>query len=143
MVMINFSVVLVSLSIFGLPVEDVPHSDNYAYRVQILAVVVLTVVSFKLQVAERLPDLSYMTFLDKYMLTSIGLLLLLVAEAVVVFNFRNVQLANYVDTLVGLLFASAWIFGHVPLLRPLLLSMLGLCLIRFSCYFCLVCWGFV
>ena len=67
------------MSMFGLdPVED--YGDRLAHGVALL----LTIVAFKFVIAGRLPLLSYLTLLDKYVMWSFTFIFGLCAEATAV-----------------------------------------------------------
>ena len=74
--LMNFIIVLLCFCMFRLPVTDV------ADRMNIAMTAMLTSVAFKTYVADQLPDLSYLTFLDKYLLSGILLLVVMVIETV-------------------------------------------------------------
>merc|ERR1712232_382433 len=71
-------VMLFFVSVFAVPRKEI------ANRMEIASNSVLTAVALKLLSADQLPDLPYMTFLDKYMLSCIFLLVGLVFFAFVV-----------------------------------------------------------
>ena len=74
----NFTIVLLCFTMFCLPINDI------ADRMSIAMTAMLTSVAFKTYVADQLPDLSYLTFLDKYLLLGIVLLVVMVLETILV-----------------------------------------------------------
>jgi len=74
-----FLIVMLSMCAFALPVSDL--SD----RMSVVLTLVLTSVAFKYVVAGYLPKMSYMTFLDKYVLISFVMLCGVALENCVMF----------------------------------------------------------
>jgi hypothetical protein len=60
---------------------------------------VLTAVAFKFVVSQNLPNISYLTLLDKYVLTSFVMLFIVVVENAVVAKL-SVDLAAFIDLIV-------------------------------------------
>jgi hypothetical protein len=76
--LMNFIIILLCFTMFCLPINDI------ADRMTIAMTAMLTSVAFKTYVADQLPDLSYLTFLDKYLLLGIVMLVVMVVETVCV-----------------------------------------------------------
>lgn len=66
--LLMFAIVSLGFTTFALPTSDT--SD----RLQLVLTLFLTAVAYKLLIAERLPDLPYLTLLHKYVLLGIGIL---------------------------------------------------------------------
>jgi hypothetical protein len=129
MLLMFLVVMLFFIAVFGAPRSEI------ANRMEIASNSVLTAVALKLLSAEQLPDLPYMTFLDKYMLGSIFLLVGLVTFCFLcelvetrttlgdqecgVQDFFEDCLMNQIDTSVGNVGLISWCVCNFPLFKPL------------------------
>ena len=77
---IAFVIVALGLPIFFMPV------DTFAERLGHMMTLLLTLVAFKLVIADKLPKVAYLTTLDKYMLLGICLLVLIAIESTTMFG---------------------------------------------------------
>lgn len=116
--LMNFIIVLLCFTMFLLPVSDV------ADRINIAMTAMLTSVAFKTYVADQLPDLSYLTFLDKYLLSGILLLVLMVFETIFVntiFDDDHIK-GGEVDKQLFLVLILLFLFGNIVAFNERLLQ---------------------
>jgi len=88
----------------------VPRSDT-ADRMSVSMTMVLTAVAFKLQIADSLPDLSYLTLLDGWVLASF----LFIAAVAVENIFAESHLADEEDELCRDIFVGVYCAGNALL----------------------------
>jgi hypothetical protein len=107
-----FIIVGLSWSVFWMTEEPL------AGRSRITATGVLTIVAYQFAIASDLPRIAYLTFLDKLMLLSFGLLSLTLIQSMIVARFQqsDMERARRIDR------ASRWIF---PASYAALVSLLG------------------
>lgn len=77
-VLVMFTIVIITISVYGIPVDD------YGSKLSITVTALLTAVAFKLVANGFCPPVSYLTLLDKYILLSFLTLLVIVAENFIV-----------------------------------------------------------
>ena len=109
-VLVNFFIVLMSFSVVGISYTD------YGTRLPIIITSVLTAVAFKFATVSWVPIVNYLTYLDKYIVTTFGLLTFLVFESFMVSLFDvQTKAESFENTLLSLAFIF-WIFLHLGIL---------------------------
>ena len=88
---------------------------EYSHRAQLSLMLLLTYTSFKMAIANKLPEINYMTLLDQYALWN-GLLIILVALWSRMLTWNGSLEAGYpldfLDPWFGWLFLSIWLYVH-------------------------------
>lgn len=83
-------------------------------RLQLSFILLLTTITFKFVVSQTLPRISYLTYLDKYILTSMGILCAVcVWHAIVPCLKYNMKLAETVDRCAFVILGSIYFMFHV------------------------------
>jgi hypothetical protein len=83
-------------------------------RLQLSFILLLTTITFKFVVSQTLPRISYLTYLDKYILTSMGILCAVcVWHAIVPCLMYNMKLAETVDRCAFVILGSVYFMFHV------------------------------
>jgi len=90
---------------------SMPGIDNLGSRLNFLITLILTTVTFTFIVFENLPNVSYLTYMDKYVLFSYGYLVALMVESVLI---ANADLKT--DEAFFFVFFALWILYHVGFL---------------------------
>lgn len=108
-VLVNFAIVLISLSVVAIDVTD------YASRLGILITSVLTAVAFKFVTGSWVPNVSYLTLLDKYIIFAFVVLSVVVFESFVVALFPDdaYHAATVLDDVIMAIIATVWVLLHV------------------------------
>ena len=98
-----------SWSTFGISSSDI--GDRLSYAITMA----LTVVAFQFIISDRLPQVNYMTLLDKYNLYIFGLVLFITVETTVVGYNGDGLIPNAadVDEVCGFIFLAMFIFGNI------------------------------
>ena len=108
--LMQFIIVTLNFSIFAFSYESLGD------RLGIVMTLVLTAVAFKLLLAEQLPDVSYMTILDKYVVMGIILLTVMALECCCLFLFiddmTNTEHVHKVDQIFGKALLISWLIGN-------------------------------
>ena len=104
----HFVLVLLSTCTYAIDYND------FGARSQVTYTLLLTLVAFKFVVANFVPKISYLTYLDRYSLFSVFMLCLSIAENFVVAIVGN-QSAQAVDRWFFAAFAGTWLLLHVVL----------------------------
>merc|ERR550525_697826 len=102
MLLMFCTVVLFFIAAYAIP------PDNIDARMETGSNLVLTAVALKLLSADKLPNLPYMTFLDKYLLGCIYLLIFLVFECVMLNKYCPDDLRERFDWWIGAALPIAW-----------------------------------
>mmetsp|Transcript_12914 Transcript_12914/g.19421 ORF Transcript_12914/g.19421 Transcript_12914/m.19421 type:complete len:416 (+) Transcript_12914:283-1530(+) len=112
-IMIPFSLISgLTLTCFALPPEEI--ND----RLTIVMTMILTAVAFKFVASQGLPPISYLTFLDKYVLIMLfGMFLLGIEVTVVPRLFENDNTLRSVDAKIFWILLCVYICLHVYLAR--------------------------
>ena len=110
-VLMMFFVVGLTFTCFGL--------ESFSDRINIAVTLVLTSVALKLLTAEQLPDLPYMTWIDRYMLVGIGLQQLIAIQCVALEHLVPPALRVEVNFYSGICISACWVLPHCRLLWPL------------------------
>lgn len=83
-------------------------------RLQLSFILLLTTITFKFVVSQTLPRISYLTYLDKYILTSMGILCAVcVWHSIVPVLKYNMKLAETVDRCAFVILGSIYFMFHV------------------------------
>jgi len=108
---INFGVVLFLIVLSALPISAIPYKE-IADRMSITVSLLLTMVAFKFVMTSYIPPTSYLTTLDIYMLITILMLSLIIAENFFV-TIINDHLASTFDICFFYYMTLFWILFHV------------------------------
>ena len=103
-----FALTGLSLSAFYLNYEQLGE------RLGLLITLILTSVAFSIVIQDKLPNVTYLTFMDKYILTSYAFLIVIVIESVLISTVEeDVDKQQDLDQLLFYIFSSLWviIFG--------------------------------
>ncbi len=84
--------------------------DDLSSRMSLVFTMVLTAVAYKYVLAVSLPSVSYLTFMDKYILLCIFMMLALVIEAVIAVSFPSIDIYSLQ------VFGGVWATIHLGLL---------------------------
>jgi FtsH-binding integral membrane protein len=103
-----FLIVSLAFTMFALPVVQL------ADRLNVVMTLVLSAVAFKLLCAEQLPELPYLTALDRYVLWGLGVLCLMALECVVVEHLVRDDAKEWWDAYAGYTFIVVWTLSNVP-----------------------------
>lgn len=95
---------------FALPIEDL--ND----RMSVVLTLLLTAVAFKYVVSSYLPKVTYLTLLDKYILSSLILIFCTAAENAFVYLGREGDGAQEVDYIAAAIYGSLWLLLNVGFL---------------------------
>ena len=95
--LMNFIIMMMCFTTFAVPLNDI------ADRLAIAMTTMLTSVAFKTYVADQLPDISYLTFLDKYLFLGIVILVVIVVETLLMnaMEFLNDEQKQKLDQQLG------------------------------------------
>ena len=98
-----------SLATFGISSDEI--GDRLSYAITMA----LTVVAFQFIISDRLPQVNYMTLLDKYNLYIFSLVLFITVETTIVgYNGEGlISNAAEIDEICGYLFLGFFILGNI------------------------------
>jgi hypothetical protein len=118
-VVVNFLIVLICFSVYAIDVGD------YATRFSLLQNILLIAVAFKFVINSWIPNVSYLTTLDKYLLLSTGLISanIVISFALGFMDDDSAGQTNYWFTVLGVAFWGLvhvwfWCGWHLKLLTP-------------------------
>lgn len=108
-VLINFFIVLISFSVVAIDMTD------YSSRLSILITSVLTAVAFKFVTVNWVPNVSYLTRLDKYIIFTFIMLSFVVLESffVSLVPSRHYDIGRGFDVAIVSVFVVIWIVLHL------------------------------
>jgi hypothetical protein len=108
---INFGIVLFLIVLSALPISAIPYKE-IADRMSITVSLLLTMVAFKFVMTSYIPPTSYLTTLDIYMLITILMLSLIIAENFFV-TIVDDNIANILDMYFFYYMSLFWIIFHI------------------------------
>lgn len=103
-----FLIVSLAFTMFALPVVQL------ADRLNVVMTLVLSAVAFKLLCAEQLPELPYLTALDRYVLWGLAVLCLMALECVLVEHLASEDTKEWWDSYAGYTLTVVWGLSNVP-----------------------------
>ena len=103
-VLLLFALTGLSLSAFYLNYEQLGE------RLGLLITLILTSIAYSIVIQDKLPNVSYLTFMDKYILTSYAFLIVIVIESVLISQIENdEEMQVYFDSILFWIFFFLWI----------------------------------
>lgn len=108
-VFVNFLIVMISLSVYVIDAQD------FASRLGILETNLLTAVAFKFVINSWVPNVSYLTLLDKYIILTFVIIFAIVVASFTM-HFLNEDDANKLNNIFTYTTASLWIFVHLMII---------------------------
>ena len=108
-VLTSFLIVFCSLSVVTVPI------DNFADRMSITMTMLLTTVAFRFVVVSWVPVVPYLTYLDKYNVLSISMLMIVTLENFIVAYDTNIDVDDKElhDRWFFFILCIFWIFIHI------------------------------
>ena len=89
---------------------------SVADRLSVTITLMLSAVAFRFVVSSMLPKVSYLTWMDYYILLGFVALIIMVGEnAIVGFEQISEENAAYVDLVLGGLFGIIWVAVHIAI----------------------------